>query len=81
MSGGGATGGGGSGGGSGSGGSGGSGGGGGGGGGTPRNRSPSFTEGDATTRSVAENTAAGQDIGAPLEAVDPDRQRDADLHP
>ena len=74
MSGGGGSGGGGSGGGSGSGGSGGSGGGGGGGGGTPRNRSPSFTEGDATTRSVAENTAAGQDIGAPLEAVDPDRQ-------
>ena len=45
----------------------------GGGGGASRNRSPSFTEGDATTRTVAENTAAGQDIGAPLEAVDPDR--------
>ena len=50
------------------------GGGGGGGGGTPRNRSPSFTEGDAATRTVAENTAAGQDIGAPLEATDPDRR-------
>ena len=47
---------------------------GGGGGGAPRNRSPSFTEGDATTRTVAENTAAGQDIGAPLEATDPDRR-------
>ena len=50
------------------------GGGGGGGGGTPRNRTPSFTEGAAATRTVAENTAAGQDIGAPLEAVDPDRR-------
>ena len=45
-----------------------------GGGGTPRNRTPSFTEGDAATRTVAENTVAGQDIGAPLEAVDPDRR-------
>ena len=50
-----------------------SGGGGGGGGGAPSNRSPSFADGAATTRSVAENTAAGQDIGAPLAAVDPDR--------
>ena len=47
---------------------------GGGGGGVPRNRSPAFAEGDATTRTVAENTAAGQDIGAPLEATDADRQ-------
>ena len=39
----------------------------------PSNRSPSFAEGEATTRSVAENTEEGQDIGAPLEAVDPDR--------
>ena len=46
----------------------------GGGGGASSNRSPSFTEGDATTRTVAENTAAGQDIGAPLEAVDRDRR-------
>ncbi len=45
-----------------------------GGGGVPRNRSPSFTDGDATTRAVAENTAAGQDIGAPLEATGPDRR-------
>ena len=50
------------------------GGGGGGGGGVSRNRSPVFAEGEATTRTVAENTAAGQDIGAPLEAVDPDRR-------
>ncbi len=50
------------------------GGGGGGGGGVSRNRSPVFAGGDATTRTVAENTAAGQDIGAPLEAVDPDRR-------
>ena len=49
------------------------GGGGGGGGGVSRNRPPAFADGDATTRTVAENTAAGQDIGAPLEAVDPDR--------
>ena len=47
---------------------------GGGGGGAPSNRSPSFTEGAQTSRSVVENTAAGQDIGAPLEAVDPDRR-------
>ncbi len=39
----------------------------------PSNRSPSFAEGEATTRSVAENTVEGQGIGAPLEAVDPDR--------
>ncbi len=50
-----------------------SGGGGGGGGGVSRNWPPAFTDGEATTRTVAENTAAGQDIGAPLEAVDPDR--------
>ncbi len=49
------------------------GGGGGGGGGVSRNRPPAFADGDATTRAVAENTAAGQDIGTPLEAVDPDR--------
>ena len=55
------------------GGGGGSGGGGsGGGGGAPPNRSPSFAEGDAATRSVAENTAAGQDVGAPVAAGDLD---------
>ena len=47
---------------------------GGGGGGVPRNRPPAFADGDAATRTVAENTAAGQDIGAPLEATDPDRR-------
>ena len=46
----------------------------GGGGGVPGNRSPAFADGDATTRTVAENTASGQDIGAPLEAVNPDRR-------
>ena len=54
--------------------SGGGGGGGGGDGGVSRNQPPAFADGDATTRTVAENTAAGQDIGAPLEAVDPDRR-------
>ena len=43
------------------------------GGGAPSNRSPSFSEGDETSRSMAENTAAGQGIGEPLEAVDSDR--------
>ena len=48
------------------------GGGGGGGGGAPSNRAPSFIEGAAASRTVAEDAAAGQDIGAPMEAVDPD---------
>ncbi len=40
---------------------------------TPQaNRAPSFDEGANTTRSVAENTEAGQDIGLPLAATDPD---------
>ena len=40
---------------------------------TPQaNRAPSFYEGANTTRSVAENTEAGQDIGLPLVATDPD---------
>ena len=40
---------------------------------TPQaNRAPSFDEGANTTRSVAENTEAGQDIGLPLVATDPD---------
>ena len=47
-------------------------GGGGGGGGAPSNRSPLFSEGAATLRSVAENTSAGQHIGAPVAARDPD---------
>ncbi len=46
------------------------GGGGGGGGGAPANQAPEFTEGDRTTRSVAENTPAGADIGEPVAATD-----------
>ena len=46
------------------------GGGGGGGGGAPANREPEFTEGDRTTRSVAENTPAGDNIGEPVAAMD-----------
>ena len=49
-----------------------SGGGGGGGGVAPLNRSPSFTEGAATSRSVAENAVVGEYFGAPLAATDPD---------
>ena len=36
------------------------------------NSAPVFTEGTATTRSVAENTASGQNIGAPVTATDAD---------
>ena len=46
------------------------GGGGGGGGGAPANRAPEFMEGDRTTRSVAENTPAGANIGEPVAATD-----------
>ena len=35
-------------------------------------RPPSFTEGTSTTRSVAENTASGQDIGTAVAATDAD---------
>ena len=44
--------------------------GGGGGGGAPANRAPEFMEGDRTTRSVAENTPAGTNIGEPVAATD-----------
>ena len=37
-----------------------------------QNRPPVFTEGSSTTRSVAENTNAGTDIGSPVSATDPD---------
>ncbi len=47
-------------------------GGGGGGGVAPSNRSPSFIDGAATSRSVAENAVVGQYIGAPVAARDPD---------
>ena len=36
------------------------------------NTAPTFTEGTSTTRSVAENTASGQNIGAPVTATDTD---------
>ena len=36
------------------------------------NSAPTFTEGTDTTRSVAENTASGQNIGAPVTATDTD---------
>ena len=48
------------------------GGGGGSSGGAPSNRPPSFTEGAATSRDVAENAVAGQHIGTQLAATDPD---------
>ena len=38
------------------------------------NRAPSFTEGSSTTRSVAENTGSGQDIGTAVGATDPDTE-------
>ncbi len=46
------------------------GGGGGGGGGALQNRSPTFTDGATTNRSVAENTPAGAEIGEPVAATD-----------
>ena len=36
------------------------------------NNAPVFTEGTSTTRSVAENTASGQNIGTPVSATDAD---------
>ena len=36
------------------------------------NNAPVFTEGTSTTRSVAENTASGQNIGTPVTATDAD---------
>ena len=38
----------------------------------PTNSAPVFTEGTSTTRSVAENTASGQNIGAAVTATDDD---------
>ena len=37
-----------------------------------KNKAPVFTEGDSATRSVAENTAAGVNIGKPVGATDAD---------
>ena len=39
---------------------------------TPPNNAPTFTEGTSTTRSVAEDTAANQNIGSPVSATDQD---------
>ena len=39
---------------------------------TVPNRAPSFDEGSSTARSIAENTAADQNVGAPLAATDTD---------
>ena len=36
------------------------------------NRAPVFTDGDSTTRSIAENTAAGENIGTAVAATDAD---------
>ena len=36
------------------------------------NRAPAFTDGAATTRSIAENSAAGTNVGAPVRATDLD---------
>ena len=39
---------------------------------TPANNAPEFTEGTSATRSVAENTASGTDIGSAVSATDAD---------
>ena len=39
---------------------------------TPSNNAPVFTEGNTTTRSIAENTAADSNIGNPITATDTD---------
>ena len=39
---------------------------------SPANKPPVFTEGARDTRTVAENTEAGEDIGAPVAATDPE---------
>ena len=42
---------------------------------TIANQSPVFSEGASTTRSIAENTGAGQNIGNPVSATDGDNDR------
>ncbi len=39
---------------------------------TPTNNAPVFTDGDSATRSVAENTSSGVNIGTPVSATDAD---------
>ncbi len=43
---------------------------------TDVNDAPVFSDGDSTTRSLAENTAAGENVGLPLTATDQDRDED-----
>ena len=43
---------------------------------TDANDAPVFNEGDSATRSIAENTATGQNIGDPIAATDADQQVD-----
>ena len=38
------------------------------------NNPPVFTEGDSTSRSIAENTSAGENIGEPVVATDLDEE-------
>ena len=45
---------------------------------TQGNEAPVFTDGDSTTRSIAENTAANQNIGAAVTATDPDAPNSTD---
>ena len=42
---------------------------------TTANQSPIFSEGTSTTRSIAENTGAGQNIGNPVSATDGDNDQ------
>ena len=42
---------------------------------TTANQSPVFSEGTSTTRSIAENTGAGQNIGNPVSATDGDNDQ------
>ena len=47
---------------------------------TDMNEEPEFPHTETGSRSVAENTQAGQDIGAPIAATDPESRRHTDLH-
>ncbi len=42
----------------------------------PENNAPEFTDGDSVTRSIAENTGAGVDIGDAVSATDKDKDKD-----
>ena len=43
------------------------------------NFAPTFTDGEITVRTIAENTAAGENIGTPILAVDTDAETDNDV--